>query len=63
MIPVRVREQDRVDRGAHAGELEPELDRAAARIDDDRLVGAAVRAHDVAVRPDRTELVAIDREH
>jgi hypothetical protein len=41
-------------------ELEPELRRVVAGVDDDRLGRAALRAHDVAVRPDRAELEPVD---
>ena len=40
--------------------LEPELCRVAARIDDHCLARAAICTDDVAVRPRRSELVAVD---
>ena len=57
-----VGDQDRGAAGAHPRELEPELSRIAAGVDDDRLGDAAVGPNDVAVRPDRTELVRVDCE-
>ena len=59
VIPVPVRDEDRGAAGAEARELEPDLGRVAARIDDDRLVRAGP-PDEVAVRPDRAELEARD---
>ena len=52
---MRVRDQD-------PGALAGKLGRIGARIDDDGLGSALLPAHDVAVRPDRAELVAVDGE-
>ena len=57
-----VRDQDRGARGAAPGELQPQLGRVAARVDDDRFRRTAVGAKHVAVGLDRPEGVAIDDE-
>ncbi len=62
MVVVPVRDEDRRAAGAGAREVEAQLCRVAAGIDDDRLGRAASRTDDVAVRPDRAELVAVDGE-
>ena len=62
VVEVPVRDQDRGAARAHAGELEPELRGIAAGVDDDRLGRAPVGPDDVAVRPERAELVRVDRE-
>ena len=62
VVPVRVGDEDRDARRSLPRQLEPQLGSVAAGIDDDRLACGAVRAHDVAVRPDRAELVAVDGE-
>jgi hypothetical protein len=59
---VRVREQDRGTRRAYARELEPQLRRISAGVDHDRPGRAALGADDVAVRPDRSELIRFDRD-
>ena len=62
VVPVAVRNQDRNANGAESGQLALELDRVAAGIDDDRFRRRRRLPDDVAIRPDRAELVAIDRE-
>ena len=60
MIEVAVRDEDgRAPRGAMR-ELEPQLGRVAARVDNRRLGRAAVGADDVAVRLELSQRVAID---
>ena len=59
VVPVAVRDEDRDALGPALGQLEPDLGRVRARIDDDRLGRAGV-ADEVAVRPDRAELEARD---
>ena len=55
VIPVRVRDQD-------PGTLGRKDFHVGAWINDDGLGSAAFPAHDVAVRPDRAELVSVDGE-
>ena len=62
VVPVRVGDEDRDARRSHLRELEPQLGGVAARIDDDGFGRRAVGSHDVAVRPDRAQLVAVDGE-
>jgi hypothetical protein len=57
---MRVGQENRGARGADASEFEPELGRVTARIDDDCRRRRSVGAHDIAVRPDRPELMAVD---
>ena len=59
---MRVRDEDPGARRAHPGELEPQRRRVAAGVDHDRLGGAALGPDDVAVRPERAELVGVDDE-
>ena len=59
---MRVRDEDGDARRSLPRQLQPQLGGVAAGIDDDGLACRAVRAHDVAVRPDRAELVAVDGE-
>ena len=59
VVPVAVRDQDRGALGPALRQLEPDLGRVRARVDDDRLGRAGV-ADEVAVRPDRAELEARD---
>ena len=60
VVPVAVRDQDRHALRPRARQLEAKLRRVSAGIDDDRLGRVAARADDVAVRPDRSDLVTID---
>ena len=60
VIPMAVRDQDRRALRAECGELEPQLPGIAARVDHDRFAGTSGAADDVAVRPDRAKLVAVD---
>ena len=60
VVVVRVRDQDRRAARAAPCELESQLGRVAARIDDDGLGALVTGPDDVAVRPDRAELVAVD---
>ena len=62
VIRVGVGDEDRAAARAGTRELEPQLRAVAARIDDDGFGRAAFRADDVAVRADRTHLVAVDDE-
>ena len=62
MIGVGVRDEDRAAARACTRELEPQLGRVPARIDDDGLGRTALGAHDVAVRADRTHLVTVDHQ-
>ena len=55
-----VRDEDRNAAGAEPREFQPKVCGIAARVDDDRLVGRLRGTDDVAIRPDRAELVAID---
>ena len=60
VVPVSVGDQDRDAADADPGELQPELRRVPTRVDNDRFAGRLRGTYDVAVRPDRAELVAID---
>ena len=60
MVEVPVRDQDRGAARAEPRELETQLGRLAAWIDDDCGRRAAVRAHDVTVRLQRSQRKAID---
>ena len=62
VVPVRVRDQDPAACRSHARQLQADRGRVAARIDDGRLRRAALQPHDVAVRADRAQLVAVDDE-
>ena len=62
MVEVPVRDQDPDARGAEPRELEPQVGRVAAGIDDRALGRAALAPDDVAVRLQRAELVSVDRE-
>ena len=62
VVEVPVRDQDRGAAGAHARELETELGGIAAGVYDNRLRDTAIGPDDVAVRPQRAELVRVDRE-
>ena len=62
VVPVAVRDQDRDARGTGSPELALELGRIAARVDHDRFACCRRGPDDVAIRPDRAKLVAIDGE-
>jgi len=55
-----VRDEDPAAASAGAREVESQIGAVAARIDDDGFRRAALCAEDVAVRADRTHLVAVD---
>ena len=57
---MRVRDEDRARSARRLRRARAGAARVAARVDDDGLGRAALGAHDVAVRPDRAELVAVD---
>jgi hypothetical protein len=56
-----VRDEDRGAVGVELLEQPDDALRLGARVDDDRLARLGVGADDVAVRPDRAELEAVDR--
>ena len=62
VIGIGVCDEDRSAASAGAREVEPQIGAVAARIDDDGFGRAAFCADDVAVRADRTHLVAVDDE-
>ena len=62
VVPVPVRNQNRDAARLHPGELETQACCIATRIDDDSFGRSALSADDVAVRPDRAELVPVDDE-
>ncbi len=59
---MRVRDEDGDAGRSHPRQLQPQLRGVAARVDDDGLGRGEVGAHDVAVRADRAQLVAVDGE-
>ena len=60
VVEVAVRDQDPGAGRAHAGELETQVGRVAARVDHGRLGRAAGDADDVAVGLERAEPVRVD---
>ena len=62
MIRVGVRDEDRAQRAPERASSSRSSARVSAGIDDDGFGRAALRAHDVAVRADRTHLVTVDDE-
>jgi quercetin dioxygenase-like cupin family protein len=59
---VTVRDQDRCAGCLQLVQLALEQRRLSTRVDDDSLQGAAAGPHDVAIRPDRAEFMAVDKE-
>ena len=59
VVEMPVGDQDRGAGGAEPGELEAQVRRVAAGVDDCAFGGTALAADDVAVRLERTELVSV----
>ena len=62
VVEVPVRHEDPGTACAETRQRQTQLGRVAARIDDDGLVGADGRSHDVAVRAHRSERQLVDAE-
>ena len=60
MVEMAVRDQDGRAARPHPRELEPQLGRVAAGVDDRRVARAAVGANDVAVGLERSQRIPVD---